>query len=218
MTEKIAKDYRNLKEFTENASHEMQTPLSIIQSKLELLIQSENLTAEQMQEVQVIYESAARLAKLNQALLLLAKIENSQFAEAKPVKLDEIIKTKLLFFEELIAHKNISVEVNLEPLTINIHPILADILVSNLIGNAIKHNLEKGKLIVKLKGDELVIQNSGKPLTITPEQLFQRFRKADPASDSLGLGLAIVNEICIVYNYSIDYKYVDNLHSVSIGF
>lgn len=218
MTEKIASDYRTLKEFTENASHEMQTPLSIIQSKLELMIQSESMDAQKMAEIQVVYESTARLAKLNQALLLLAKIENNQFTESKPIQLDELIKNKLVFFDELIKHKHISVETKLEPLTIQTHFMLADILVSNLIGNAIKHNVDGGKLSIEIKGKQLVIRNSGNPLSIAPSQLFQRFRKANPASDSLGLGLAIVKEICAVYHFALEYNYENKAHIISIRF
>src|ERR1051326_4678693 len=87
MITKIQQDYQNLKEFTENASHEIQTPLAIMRSKLELMIQSENLSEEQMKPLQDIYESLNRLSKLNQSLLLLAKIENRQFSEEQKIDL-----------------------------------------------------------------------------------------------------------------------------------
>ncbi len=218
ITEKIASDYRTLKEFTENASHEMQTPLSIIQSKLELLIQSENLNAEQMHEVQAVYEASSRLAKLNQALLLLAKIENNQFSNSKKIQLDELIRNKIVFFEELIKHKNISIETNLEAFSIQIHPVLADIMVSNLIGNAIKHNQDGGGISIVLNQTQLSIRNSGKPLSIDPEQLFQRFQKADSSSGSLGLGLSIIKEICSVYHFKLSYKFDGKMHIISILF
>jgi signal transduction histidine kinase len=218
MTGKIASDYRSLKEFTENASHELQTPLAIIQSKLELLIQSENLSAKQMEEVQAVYESAGRLSKLNQALLLLAKIENRQFADIKLVALNELIEYKLEAFDEILKHKGISVEKKLSAVSLQMHPALADILVTNLIGNAIKHNINSGKLIVDLSARELSIKNMGKPLTISPEQLFERFRKADTNSESLGLGLAIVKEICDVYGFRVNYMYADNMHTISVSF
>jgi signal transduction histidine kinase len=218
MTGKIASDYHSLKEFTENASHELQTPLAIIQSKLELLIQSENLSAKQMEEVQAVYESAGRLSKLNQALLLLAKIENRQFADAKPVLLNELIEYKLEAFEELLKHKGISVEKHLTQVSLHMHPALADILINNLVGNAIKHNINSGKLIVDLSERQLSIKNTGKPLTISPEQLFERFRKADSNSESLGLGLAIVKEICDVYGFKVNYMYADNMHTINVSF
>lgn len=100
MTTKIQDDYRNLKEFTENASHEIQTPLAIIKSKIELLIQSD-LQDEQMQNLQSIYEVSNRLSKINTALLFLAKIENQQFHESQTINLGELVSKHLHSFEEL---------------------------------------------------------------------------------------------------------------------
>jgi signal transduction histidine kinase len=218
MTNKIAADYKNLKQFTENASHELQTPLSIIQSKLELMIQAENLSADQMEEVRVVYEATGRLSKLNQALLLLAKIENRQFVETKQVALNEIVESKLNAFEELIKHKNLSVERNIEPVTLQLHQTLADILLSNLIGNSIKHNIEGGRISIKLNKESLVISNSGGQISMLPHELFHRFRKASDASDSLGLGLAIVKEICDAYGFDIQYMYANMVHTITISF
>ncbi len=218
MTDKISIDYKNLKEFTENASHELQTPLSVIQSKIELLIQSQNLSAEQAENVKAIYESASKLSKLNQALLLLAKIENHQFADVKEVSVDALIIRKLELFEELIAHKKISVEKHLEQLEIKVHPVLVDILLSNLINNAIKHNLVGGRLYIETKERKLIVKNSGEALSVPADSIFQRFKKSNQASDSLGLGLAIVKEICNVYGYSIQYGYQDNMHSITVVF
>jgi signal transduction histidine kinase len=218
MTDKISTDYRNLKEFTENASHELQTPLSVIQSKIELLIQSQNLEAEQAENVKAIYESATKLSKLNQALLLLAKIENHQFAEAKVIAVDELITRKLEHFEELIIHKKIAVEKHLEHLEIKTHPILADVLLTNLINNAIKHNQVGGKLYIETSERKLIVRNSGDALSVPAESIFERFKKSNQASDSLGLGLAIVKEICNVYGYSIQYGYQDNMHTITVAF
>jgi signal transduction histidine kinase len=218
MTSKISSDYKSLKEFTENASHELQTPLSVIQSKLELLIQSENLSPGQVDNVKAIYESANKLSRLNQALLLLTKIENRQFAETKEVSLDQLIERKLELFSELIEHKKLSIEKKLSPINIKAHPTLADILITNLLGNAIKHNIEGGKLGIETGNRQMVIFNSGSPISGSSEDLFARFKKANPSSDSLGLGLAIVKEICDVYGYNIRYDYSDGIHKMTLDF
>jgi len=84
MSQKIREDFFNLKEFTENASHEIQTPLAIIKSKIELLVQSENLSENQVELIQTIDQSVTRLSKLNSGLLLITKIENNQYAEIQP--------------------------------------------------------------------------------------------------------------------------------------
>lgn len=218
MTDKMTLDYRNLKEFTENASHELQTPLAVIQSKIELLIQSQNLSEELAEHVKVIYESASKLSRLNQALLLLAKIENHQFVESKELQIDEVISKKLDHFEELLLHKRLVLERKLSPLKATMHPILADILLNNLISNAIKHNVEGGRLRVEIGDNKLMVKNSGAPLAVPSETIFNRFKKSNPASDSLGLGLAIVREICNVYGYTIRYDFIDDIHTITVAF
>lgn len=218
MTKKMSADYCSLKEFTENASHELQTPLSVIQSKLELLIQSESLSEEQLKNVQSIYESATKLSKLNQALLLLARIENRQFAELKEVSLNELIERKLELLKEWIEHKDLKVEKHLYKASINTNPVLADIFITNLLGNAIKHNTQGGQLNIELADKRMVIKNSGAPFTGPAENLFSRFKKANQASDSLGLGLAIVKEIGNVYGYKICYDYSEGMHRMKVDF
>lgn len=219
MTEKIQRDYKNLKEFTENASHEIQTPLAIIRSKLELMIQSENLSEDQVKSVQDIYESVNRLSKLNQSLLLLAKIENHQFHDEQEVDLKNLIEKKLEQFEDMIAFKNISVEkkfIASPEKKMNLQ--LADILLSNILGNAIRHNLTDGKISIELNAGLLIISNSGNPLEVSPEKLFERFQKASSSSESVGLGLSIVKQICDTYNFKVNYTYKGNLHTVSVYF
>ena len=218
MTTKIADDYRNLREFTENASHEIQTPLALINSRVEELIQAKDLHDQSMQWIQDIHESTMRLSRLNQALLLLAKIENRQFHDKETVNVSSIINTKLSEMEEIFSHKGISVEHRTDqPFVISIHPALADVLVSNLLNNAVKHNLHSnGKLIIESKADSLVIANTGPGLTVPPHELFERFRKQNPASGSLGLGLAIVKKICSVYHLDIVYEMKGDQHSITI--
>ncbi|HVA99523.1 MAG TPA: HAMP domain-containing sensor histidine kinase [Bacteroidia bacterium] len=218
MTKKITSDYISLKEFAENASHELQTPLATIRSKLELLIQSEKLTEKQMEQIQVVYESAVKLSKLNQALLVLAKIENRQFSSTKSVALMELIDQKLEAFSELLIHKNISVQKNLTTFSLQMNPILTNILLNNLIGNAIKHNINSGQIVIELTSQQLSIANTGTLLTIPPEKLFERFQKSDSSSDSLGLGLAIVKEICNVYGFHIQYEFAENTHTITVRF
>jgi len=218
MTEKIQRDFRNLKEFTENASHEIQTPLAIIRSKLELMIQSENIPQEQMKMIQDIYESTNRLSKLNQSLLLLAKIENRQFHEDQKVNLINLIEKKFDQFEDMIAFKNLSAEKHLSPIELKMNQELADILLSNILGNAIRHNISGGKITVELKNNSLVVSNSGNPLEVSSEKLFERFQKASPSSESVGLGLSIVKQICDTYNFKLQYAYTYNMHILSISF
>ena len=219
MTGRVSRDYDEIKSFTENASHEIQTPLAIIKSKLELLSQSENLKEDQMNSIQSVYEATNRLSKLNQSLILLTKIDNQQFRESEEVNISSLINKHLNNYEELIAAKFISIKKNIEDnVKMNMNEALAEILISNLITNAIKHNIDKGVIEITLTNNHLLISNTGLPLKIDPSELFERFKKDKVSSESLGLGLSIVKKICERYSYGIKYIYSDTLHTITINF
>ncbi len=219
MTEKISGDYKNLKAFTENASHELQTPLSVILTSTEQLLQEKNLGEKQLGEIQRINQTARKLSKLNQTLLLLAKIENRQFENREKVDVGELLDSKLDFFSELISHKEISIQKEIaHDVYMQMHPILAEIMVSNLITNAIRHNVKGGSIHVKLSPGKLCICNSGEPLQGASEKLFERFYKENNSSESTGLGLALVKQILETNGMHITYSYRENLHCFEINF
>jgi signal transduction histidine kinase len=219
MTDRVSKDYDEIKNFTENASHEIQTPLAIIKSKLELLSQDEGLKEDQMNTLQSVYEATNRLSKLNQSLILLTKIDNRQFGENESIDITDLIEKHLANYEELISAKLITVTKNIDSDVKNLmNEALAEILISNLITNAIKHNIDKGFIKITLTRNELVLSNSGAALTIPPEELFERFKKDKVTSESLGLGLSIVKKICERCGYRIEYNYFDLVHTTTINF
>ena len=218
LTERIASDYNNLKEFTENASHEIQTPLAIIRSKLELLLQSELLNRDHLQNIKSSLDAVNRLSRLNKELILITRIENRQFAESSPFLLNDLIAEQLHQLDAFISRKKITVvEQMYDPVPVKLNRNLAEILISNLLTNAIKYNEEGGKILIEMNPHYLVISNSGKPLQISPEKIFERFLK-DSHSESMGLGLAIVKKICDFYDFSIEYSYLnrDRMHSFLI--
>lgn len=218
LTERIAGAYQNLKEFTENASHEIQTPLAVILSKIEGLFQDETLTESQLVTLSQVSEAANRLGRLNQALLLLTKIENRQFlAGTEPVNLVPIINGKLRDLEDLIVKRKISIQTDLEQVGLIIHPALAEILVNNLLTNAIRHNVENGKIIITLRESFFSVKNTGKMLNLNPEQLFERFRKESTVSASLGLGLALVKTICEVNGQNLKYDIDNEWHTLTVS-
>ena len=218
MTRKIQADFSTLKQFTENASHEIQTPLAIIKSKLEVMIQDESLTSEQMQNLQTIYQTTGRLSKLNQSLLLLTKIENDQFAHSERLNLKTLVAETLTLFEDFIKAKNLRVETQLTDCWVQMNAALARVLLSNLLGNAIKYNFHNGLLGVVLTDTELAVSNFGVAPTQPTEVFFERFNKANPHSESLGLGLAIVKEICEYAQFKISYEYDKGLHTLRVQF
>jgi signal transduction histidine kinase len=218
MIQKSQKDFSNLKDFTENASHEMQTPLAIIKLKLEMALQDKAMPIERYHQIRIAYESASRLSKLNEALLLLSKIENKQYIEETNTNFCELTNRRLEFIEELIELKKITVKVDFPvPVIIKINPYLAEILINNLLNNALKHNFEGGQIVISTSDNKITFSNTGKPLTVNPEKLFQRFVKQDGGNESTGLGLAIVSEICKNYKLSLQYDYNDGFHSIILS-
>lgn len=217
MTAKVLSDYRSLKQFTENASHEIQTPLAIIKSKIELLMQREGRDENERQAIQHIQEAASRLSKLNNSLLMLARIENRQYSNARQLNLKQLIEEKIDQLEPLISDKNLRVKTELADVSQYMDPILAEVLLNNLLVNAIKHNIPDGAIELALGAERLDIRNTGKPLATSPDDLFGRFRKDVDAGPSLGLGLAIVKEICAIYGFGIKYDYQDNWHGLTLS-
>lgn len=218
MTERLHNDYINLRTFTENASHEMQTPLAVIRSKVEALLQDAEGKEKTVERLLVIENTIQKLSRLNQSLLLLTKLENRQFTSAETVELEEIIRSKLGEREEMIEAKKITVILNCAKTMVPFHSHLAEILISNLLNNAIQYTPENGTINIFLNEKKLSITNSGSAGSLHPGQVFQRFYKADQQSKGTGLGLAIIKEICTVSGYSISYQFNDHKHDFSIQF
>ena len=219
LTTKVISDYQLLKRFTEDASHEIQTPLSIIQSRLESLIQAPDLTEIQASKIHSAYSASARLAKLTRSMLFLARIENRQYPESEKINLESIVRSQTEFFAEAIRDKSISVEIHSDSECIlNANVFLAESLVQNLFGNAIKHSFRNSRIIIEISQESFVISNNGAALLVEPEKLFDRFYKVNSSSDSFGLGLSIAREICKAYNWNIIYIAKETLHTIIIKF
>jgi signal transduction histidine kinase len=219
LTRKVTSDYQSLKRFTEDASHEIQTPLAVIQSKLESLMQYPDLKKDHAELIRSSYSSVQRISKLTQTLLLLTKIANDQFPEKKSVNLSELIVEKVKSFEDHINGRSLILHTDLEPACyIESNFFLTESLVINLLGNAIRHSAIGENIIIKLANKHLEISNTGTPLPVSSEKLFERFYKIDKSSDSHGLGLSIVKDICALNKWEINYIYEDSLHKFIVKF
>lgn len=218
MTRKAIDDYKNLKEFTENASHELQTPVAIAGSKLELLAESE-LSSEQLEWVASAQRSIHKLSRLNKALSLLNKIENQEFEDEQEVDFSNLVHESLDGFRELWELSGISVKTNIrDNVKLKIDPVLADILWANLFSNAIKHNVENGRIFITLTDTFLKIENTGKVYAGEPSELFGRFKKQNQSSQSIGLGLSIVAQIAERYEWEISYSVREHWHRIDVLF
>lgn len=208
MVRRINEDYENSRIFMEDVSHEMQTPLSIIHSKLDLLLQNDLLKMDvsQQQAVMGMSRAVKRLSKLNKSLMLINKINNNQFEHRQVVRLDESLKTYLDDLAELFETKNLTVNPEIEFFTLYIDPVLVEMLLSNLLSNAFKYSIESGRIDVVLKDSRLMIANDCEEREM-PEDLFNRMVQHPKSTDSSGLGLNIVKTICDKNNLIIHYSY-----------
>lgn len=219
MVERIKLDFINLKEFNENISHEIQTPLAIIKTKIDLLLQSDKLQDQQIGLIQSIYTSTSRLSNLSKSLNLLAKIDNKQFQTTEQVDVNALVKFHLSNFEEIIAEKKIKINEHYgSELIIVADSNLANIMVLNLLKNAIRHNCQGGVVDIKIESDKITICNSSLDETIEAEALFKRFSKRSGKTDSLGLGLSIVKRICDYYHFEIRFSSQNAYVTVFISF
>ncbi len=219
MTEKVNADYKNLKEFSENASHEIQTPLAIAKGKLELMLQSNDLDERNMSMIESAYKSIDHISKLGSSLTLLTRIENLEFSGRVDCMFSDILQKSLNDFVELFQMKEITFETTIEKtVVIQNDPDLLKILVNNLLNNALRHNYQGGSVKINLDRKTFRISNTGKDLQFSPDELFERFKKNRQSSNSLGLGLAIVKKICEISGYSITYRYGEGWHEIIIKF
>lgn len=220
ITKRLSDDYRELKEYTDHTTHELQTPLAIIKSRVELLLQSESLKKAEIELLKDIYRNSDHLSRLNSTLTLFTRIENQQYTEKTEINITKLICSLLEMLQELIELKNIVVTKNIsnQDIIVNMDKGLAEVLIINLLKNAVNHNIDEGTILITSTNQRLVLRNSGAETGHSPEKLFEPFYRGAVKSDSLGLGLPLVKKICENYGFSIEYEYKDGMHSFTINF
>lgn len=217
LTERAGIEYRTLKEFTENASHEIQTPLSIVRTRLESMSQQpvDDTMARFISDAKA---AIGRLSKVNKGLLLLAKIENQIFPDEVALDLKTIITQQVEQREDIILHKHIKLKLNLFPCTVKASPSLMEVLISNLLSNMLDYSSPESVANISLDNHALVFSNQAPPLDFEESKLFVRFGKNRPGYTGNGLGLPIVKQICKRYQWDIVYRFAEELHSFKIVF
>ena len=207
--------YKTQKEFTENASHELQTPLAILKNKLDILLQNQDLTEKQYQIAEEMNRALSRSSRINKNLLLLAKIDNKQF-DSETFHLDEVLNQSLEILQEHFEQKNISVKTEIsDNVKVNGNIGLTEVLINNLILNAIRHTSINGSILIRLSQSEFEVSNSGTG-KLNGDLLFKRFSRFSKDNNGSGLGLAIVQEICKSQNWTIDYRFENYNHIFSV--
>jgi len=218
MTDKAVEDYTSLKAFTENASHELQTPVAIMRGKLDLLMES-GLKDEQAIMIAEVQNTLDKLSRINNSLTLLTKLENHEYETKEPIHLSDLFNNAIAGFAELMEMKSIQLNTAIEKnVYVSLHPLLTDLLLNNLISNAIRHNIKNGCIEATLTPSELVIKNTGNRPEVPTEELFKRFKKGNHCNNSIGIGLSIVKQICERNNFTIAYIFADGWHILSMRF
>jgi two-component system sensor histidine kinase QseC len=211
--------YEQQKQFIGNASHELQTPLAIVTNKLELLIEKGNLSSDQAEGIAEIMSIIDRLVRLNKSLLLLTKIENKQFLDNRIISLNELVKQSVNDLEEIAEFMEIGIHVSEQAdVAIEMDRSLATIIVSNLLRNALFHNVSGGSVKVDIVKNGIIVSNTGITTPLDAEKIFTRFYKSESDQNGSGLGLTIVKAICDLYGFSISYRFENSLHTFEISF
>jgi len=210
--------YKTQKEFTENASHELQTPLAVFQSKLDLLLQDQNLTQRQADIMQSLYQAVTRLSHLNKNLLLLARIDNSQYANMVEINVESMLKEVLPMLKTVAGNISIKTDFKQRDLTIQGNKTLFESLINNLVINAVRHNRSDGDIILTISGNTLSVENTSDEAALDPNLIFNRFYHPSEKTKGNGLGLAIVKAICDYHGWRIFYKYHEGRHVFTVVF
>lgn len=210
--------YHAQKEFTENASHELQTPLAIFQTKLDLLLQQPGLTREQADIIQDLYRMNSRLARLNRNLLLLAKIDNGQFDRTERVQLQGLLDELLPCLDSLSAHLHIQCELGPAPVYIQANRALLESMINNLMVNAVRHNRPDGVITISATAHTLTVSNTSDEPALDATHIFNRFYRPTQHEQGNGLGLAIVKAVCDYHGWNIGYHYDHGVHSFEVHF
>ena len=211
--------FEQQKQFIGNASHEIQTPLAVCQNRLEMLMEDETLGEEQLEEIVKTYQTLEYVSKLNKTLLLLSKIDNSQFGDVESLCLNDILRRYINDYQEVYSYKNIHVELEEQGrFNVRMNETLAVVLVTNLLKNAFVHNMDKGKVRIVITSSSITFSNTGADEALDASRIFERFYQGTKKKEgSTGLGLAIVDAICRQCRLEVDYRFADGLHCFNVS-
>ena len=220
MVETIEKTFQKEREFISNASHEIMTPISIMQSKIENLFESEDVNDDVKVRLLEMQRILNRLKSITKTLLLISQIENDQFLKEDTIGAAEMLNEVYEEISVRLLDKNISYEMDIPAdwKFVQVNKFLLFNLFFNLVNNAIKYNKENGSIKVtgSNQNGEYTITVADTGIGIDPENipvLFDRFKKfrASLEQDSFGLGLPIVRSIANFHGIKINVSSEKNI-------
>lgn len=211
--------FENQKQFIGNASHELQTPLAVLGGRIDLMIDSDTLSEENMGELIQMKREIGHISRLNKTLLLMTKIDNGQFPEISDVDLTDLVIRQKEMFSEIFISKNMICHLNnpAPDVYIRMNETLASVLVSNLIKNAFVHSREKGEITITLTQEALTIANSGDS-ALDGAHIFDRFYQGAKKEGSTGLGLALSKAVADRSGMELSYSFINGMHIFRLSF
>lgn len=213
----LRNEYKKVSQFTDNASHELQTPIAIISNRIESILENSANDDEIKKELAEIFETVQQMKKTNETLLLLSRLNNNNFKNEVECDLTEIISSKIENYLQFGFFSDLKIEAYYSSFLIKgMNNELANILVDNILTNAIKHNINNGFIDVVMSANAMVVKNSGLPLQKPAIEMFNRFERNNDIANGTGLGLSIVQEICSLYNLTVSYTEANGIHTITI--
>ncbi|MCB9224844.1 MAG: HAMP domain-containing histidine kinase [Crocinitomicaceae bacterium] len=208
---------KNKIEYAQNLSHELMTPLAVIRSKVELLLQSPHLSEDDMNNLDIILKTVERMNRLNKALIILSKLDNNVYVDSEKVDLNDMVSSALEKFQDQIRLKELSIRFSRgEDIVFETNKNILDILLTNLIKNAVLHNYPHGRILIETNTRYIKVENTCNK--DVPENIFNRFVSSVDKPHSLGLGLAIVSKICESFNYELSHNISAESFTIEVKF
>lgn len=210
--------FEQQKQFIGNASHEMQTPLSVCLNRLEMLMEDESLSEAQLAELIKTLQTLEYMTRLNKSLLLLSKIDNLQFGETRDLELNDVLRHYIDDYKDVYAHRRITTSVVEEgAFRVSMNESLATVLLTNLLKNAYVHNVDGGEVRIEISQNYFIFRNSAADGALDAEHIFERFYQGNKKDGSMGLGLAIVDSICRLHSLGLSYRFEGGEHCFIIS-
>lgn len=222
MIETIEAAFQKEREFISNASHELMTPISILQSKIENMFDQEDINDEVKERLLEMQRILNRLKSITKTLLLISQIENEQFLKEDTISLTELLQEVNDEISVRLAEKNLTFDILIpqDSILVKVNKFLIFNLFFNLVNNAIKYNKEDGEIVIttEVENNNLVVNITDSGIGISTDDMpfiFNRFKKFRQSmqQDSFGLGLPIVKSIATFHNIKIEVDSVKDLGS-----
>ncbi|MFZ9187137.1 MAG: sensor histidine kinase [Algoriphagus sp.] len=211
MMKRIQKSFNQERIFISHASHELKTPISVLQSKLEAIFGDENLTEKQHEKLLEMQDSLQKMKKSVNALLLLSKVNNAQYLKTEAVDIQKVCTDLLEDWIEIADSKGVQLQAaTLEPFVFHVsNASLCGMMVQNALSNAVKYVSQKGEVVVRgiNRGDAYVLSIENEGVGID-ENLLSQVREGmvflkDVAQEKSGFGLQIMHKIAVFLGVSI---------------